>query len=60
MNRELNDLLEAASADVREVDFAERAWAGAERHRARTRRTAVAGIAAAAVVAVVAGTFAAA
>lgn len=59
MNRELNDLLEAASADVREVDFAERAWAGAERHRARTRRTAVAGIAAAAVVAVVAGTFAA-
>ncbi len=57
MNRELNEMLEAASADVREVDFTERAWAGAERRRARTRRTALAGVAAAAAVAVVAGTF---
>ena len=57
MNREVNELLEAASADVREVDFTERAWAGGERRRARTRRTTVVGVAAAAAVAVVAGTF---
>lgn len=50
MNPDVNGLLEAASADVREVDFAERAWAGA--HRRRSRRQVIAGVAAAAAVAV--------
>ncbi|MDN5764234.1 MAG: hypothetical protein L0H96_04890 [Humibacillus sp.] len=55
MNPDVNELLEAASADVHEVDFAERAWAGA--HRRRSRRQAAAGIAAAAVIAVGFGTY---
>lgn len=55
MNPEINQLLEDASANVREVDFAERAWAGA--HRRRSRRQAVAGVAAAAVIAVGFGTY---
>ncbi|OFE14775.1 hypothetical protein BA895_08830 [Humibacillus sp. DSM 29435] len=59
MNPDITELLETASADVREVDLVERSWAGAQRRRSRRRRTSVAGVAAAAVVAVVAGTFAA-
>ncbi len=55
MNRELDDLLEAASAHVREVDFAERAWEQAELTRTRTRRTVVGGVAAAAAVVAVVG-----
>lgn len=51
MNRELIDLLEDASADVREVDFAERAWQGAALRRRRT----VAAVAAAAAVVLTAG-----
>lgn len=48
MNPDTNELLKAASAEVREVDFAERAWAGARRRR--SRRQAIAGVAAAAPV----------
>lgn len=55
MNRELTDLLEDASADVREVDFAERAWQGAALRRRRTRRRTVAAVAAAAAVVLTAG-----
>lgn len=59
MNRELSDLLEAASGDVREIDFAARAWAGARHRRRRTGRRLVAGAAVAAVVAAGAAGFAA-
>ena len=55
MNPDINELLKAASADVHEIDFAERAWAGA--HRRRSRRQAIAGVAAAAVIAIGFGTY---
>lgn len=51
-DHELGRLLEEITADVPEVDFAERAWLAAERRRTRTRRRLAAGVAAAAVVVV--------
>jgi hypothetical protein len=51
-NHELGRLLEEITADVPEVDFAERAWLAAERRRVRSRRRAAAGVAAAAAVVV--------
>jgi DNA-directed RNA polymerase specialized sigma24 family protein len=47
---EVTALLEAASAPVREVDLAERAWHDALLHRSTTRRRALTGVAAAALV----------
>lgn len=56
MSNDLHELLRAASADVPDLDFAQRAWTGAERRRSRTRRRTALAAAAAVVVGLVVGT----
>jgi hypothetical protein len=56
-DRDLTTLLERASADLPELDFAEPAWSAALEQRARRRRQAWGGLAAVAAVGVIAAVF---